>query len=81
MTITVNSSDAETVKGVKINMKAFAQVKVKTRVDGKLDMASTAFLIKEEGKFTHQKYENMVTFVKYFFSLLLCYLPYLLLLY
>ena len=40
MTITVNSSDAETVKGVKINMKAFAQVKVKTRVDGKLDMAS-----------------------------------------
>jgi flotillin len=40
LTITVNSSEAETVKGVKINIKSYAQVKVKAYVDGKLDLTT-----------------------------------------
>ena len=55
ITITVNSSDAETVKGVKINLKSFAQVKVKSTVDGNLDMksiklAATNFLSANEAE-------------------------------
>ena len=41
MTITVLSREAETVKGVKINLKSFAQVKVKSKLpNGSLDKAS-----------------------------------------
>ncbi|QDZ19693.1 flotillin [Chloropicon primus] len=53
ITITVNSIDAETVKGVKINLKSFAQVKVKSTKDGNLDinsikLAATNFLSARE---------------------------------
>ena len=56
MTITVLSTEAETVKGVKINIKAYAQVKVKAMgQDGKVDRASirnaaTNFLGKRQGE-------------------------------
>merc|ERR1711907_624043 len=55
ITITVNSTEAETVKGVKINLKSFAQVKVKSTVDGKLDinsikLAATNFLSARESE-------------------------------